>query len=136
MVSAQSQPSFSLLIVEDDNFALDLMARSVSLEFPHCTIYTANNGGYGIELFKQFTPDIVMTDIHMPVLDGIEMIRETRLINDKAKYIVLTAYSDREILQKIGEMVVFTYLMKPLDFRELFAVLEKCSTETNLQREQ
>ncbi|HBG07353.1 MAG: hypothetical protein A2075_15465 [Geobacteraceae bacterium GWC2_58_44] len=134
MAPLQSFPSFSLLIVEDDQAACDILVRMVGLEFPGCTIYTADNGLKGLELFKLHTPDVVITDVNLPVMDGIEMAREIRLINAYATYIVLTAYNEKTIFDKFQQIGVCAYLLKPISFNELFEVIAKCSVESKLQR--
>ena len=134
MTTLQSLASFSLLIVEDDKAARDIIVSMVSLEFPECTIFTANNGIEGIELFKQYTPDIVLTDVNLPVMDGVELAREIRKINGNAICIVLTAYNDETVFEKFKEMGVCAYLLKPVDFTELFAAVERCCVESKLRR--
>ena len=134
MTTPQSLRSFSLLIVEDEKDARDIVANMVSLEFPDCTIFTANNGVEGLELFKQHTPDIVITDVNLPVMDGVELAREIRAINGNATYIVLTAYTDQTVFDKFEDIGVCAYLLKPIDFTELFAAIEKCRFESKLQR--
>lgn len=135
MATLQSRPSFSLLIVEDDKAACDILARMVGMEFPDCAVYTADNGVKGLELFKEHLPDIVITDVNMPVMDGVELANEIRAINANATYIVLTAYSDKVIFEKFKNIGVCAYLLKPINFKELFAAIERCSIESNLQRE-
>lgn len=130
--------SFSLMVVEDDRDARDILVRMVSLRYPHCTIYTADNGKMGLELYREHEPDIVLTDVNMPEMDGIEMAREIRLIKGNATYIVLTAYGDRGFFEKFQEIGYCGYLMKPINFKELFATIEKCRAENNqsdLQRD-
>lgn len=135
MESYQSHPIFSVLIVEDDKAARDIMVRMVDLKFPRCTVYSAENGKRGLELFKAHSPEMVITDINMPVMDGIEMAREIRLIDANAIYIVLTAYGNQSFLDEFNEIGYCAYLMKPIDFKALFAVIEKCSVESKLPRE-
>lgn len=130
MATLQSLQSFSLLIVEDDKAARDIIARMVGLKFPDCTIYTADNGIMGLELFKEHTPDIVLTDVNLPLMDGVELAREIRSINANATYIVLTAYSDNIIFDKFKDKGACAYLRKPIDFKELFAAIGKCSAES------
>ena len=130
MTTPQSLRSFSLLIVEDEKDARDIVANMVGLEFPDCTIFTANNGVEGLELFKQHTPDIVITDVNLPVMDGVELAREIRAINGNATYIVLTAYTDQTVFDKFEDIGVCAYLLKPIDFDELFAAIEKCRVES------
>ena len=130
MATDHSLPSLSLLIVEDDRAASDIIARMVGLRFPEYTIYTAYNGGQGLELFKKHAPDIVITDVNMPVMDGIELALKIRSIDANATYIVLTAYSNAAIFEKFQEIGVCAYLLKPIDFEELFAAIGKCSVES------
>lgn len=127
MELAQSPVSFSLLIVEDDKTTRDVMVRMIALKFPGCTLHAADNGISGMELFKQFLPDIVVTDINMPVMEGFEMIREISSLHPDASFIVLTAYADKVTFERFKDLNVFAYLLKPLDFSELFASIEKCS---------
>ena len=134
MATLQSLPSFSLLIVEDDKVACDIIARMVGLKFPDCTIYTSDNGVKGLELFKEHTPDIVITDVNLPAMDGAELAREIRSINANATYIVLTAYSDTIVFEKFKDIGVCAYLQKPIDFKELFAAIGKCSAENKAQQ--
>jgi YesN/AraC family two-component response regulator len=127
MPTDQPLTTFSLLIVEDDKAACDVIVRMVTLKFPNCTIHRADNGVQGIELFKEHFPDIILTDVNMPVMDGIELLRAIRAIRADASCIVLTAYSDKIIFQKFKDLGVSAYLLKPLDFMELFVALGKCS---------
>jgi YesN/AraC family two-component response regulator len=133
MATLRSLHSFSLLIVEDDKAARDIIANMVGLEFPDYTILTANNGIEGFELFKQYTPDIVITDVNLPLMDGVELARKIRVLNGNATYIVLTAYSDQTIFDKFKDIGVCAYPLKPINFDELFAAIEKCSIESKQQ---
>jgi len=135
MKLTQSPISLSLLLVEDEKTARDLIARMLAMKFPNCTIHTAVNGIVGMEIFKQFTPDIVITDIKMPVMDGVEMIREIKSAYTNITYIVVTAYSDKVNINKFEDLGVCSYLLKPLDFDELFAAIERCSAKITLHAE-
>jgi YesN/AraC family two-component response regulator len=127
MASSPSRVPFSLLIVEDDKTARAITARMVALKFPECTIYSAEDGKRGLQLFKEHAPDIVLTDINMPEMDGIEMARQIRMLSPDATYIVLTAYGDKGFFEQFKEIGFCAYLMKPVDFQELFVTIEKCS---------
>ena len=133
MTPVQPIPSFSLLIVEDDSAACKVIVRMVAMEFPDCTLYTAENGIQGVELFKRFNPDIIITDVNMPVMDGIEMVHKIRSISADATCIMVTAYSDKDILDEFKIIGVCAYLLKPLDFQDLFASIKKCSLEIKQQ---
>ena len=129
MASVQSPSPFTILIVEDDKTARDVIARMVGLKFPECAIYTADNGKIGLELYQEHRPGMVITDINMPEMDGIAMAREIRSMDAYATYIVLTAYSNKGFLEQFKEIGYCAYLMKPVNFQELFAMIEKCSVQ-------
>ena len=133
MESVQSLIAFSLLIVEDDKTAREVIARMIPIKFPNCTIYSADNGIQGLELFKECVPDLVVTDINMPVMEGFEMIRKISSLAAGVSVIVLTAYADKITFDKFKDLDVCTYLLKPLDFDELFSAIERCLDKTEPQ---
>jgi YesN/AraC family two-component response regulator len=116
--------------VEDDDMVNMAICRILARRFPESAIYTAENGLTGLELFKEHSPDIVITDINMPLMDGIEMAYRIRSINSKTKFIVLTGYSDGNYLEKFSEIGFDEYMVKPVDFRKLFTAVEKCRAGT------
>lgn len=126
MITAPSRTAFSLLFVEDDSMVCQSIGRMIARQFPEVTVYTAENGRKGLELFKEHMPEIVVTDINLPVMDGIEMAGEIKSIKRDTKFIVLTGYSDENHTSKFGEIGCEEYMVKPVDFDKLFAAIEKC----------
>jgi two-component system response regulator VanR len=125
----QPKAAISILIVEDDQSALAVIGRMVATIFPDTVIYLAENGVMGEELFKKHTPEIVITDINMPLKDGIEMARGIKSINSDTKFIVLTAYNDKinsALFEKIG---IHNYLFKPIELDKLIIAIKKCIEE-------
>lgn len=119
----------SLLIVEDDRVICEMLATVIQRKFCDATIYRAENGRIGVDLFKEHRPEIVLTDINMPVMDGIEMAAEIKSIKDDARFIVMTAYSDKAYFEKFSEIGFCAYLLKPIMLSTLFAAIEKCFDE-------
>lgn len=128
MATAPSHDSFSLLFVEDDNIVCLSVGRILALQFPEATVYTAENGLIGLDLFKKHTPEIVITDINMPVMDGIELASKIKSIKMDTKFIVITGYSDNNYLEKFREIGFDDYIVKPVDLGKLFAAIERCRT--------
>ena len=126
MSSTHPLPPFSLLLAEDDQAARELIARMASWGFPECTIYTAENGKEGVELFRKHTPDIVVVDIQMPVMDGIEMGREIKAINPEARCIVLSAHGEQHYLDEFKEIGNSIYLVKPVTMETLLGAINHC----------
>ena len=86
-------------------------------------VYVGKNGKEGLELFEKYNPDIVITDIRMPVMDGIEMSKKIKEINPQALIIVITAFSDTDYLQKAIDIGIDAYLTKPIELDKLFIKL-------------
>lgn len=122
--------SFSLLVVEDDLAARNIIVNMIEVRFRGCTVHTADNGKQGLELFQQHNPPMVITDINMPIMDGIEMARAIRALNTDTIFIVLTAYGDQRFHRSFAEVGFCSFLLKPINFPELFASIEKCIPES------
>jgi two-component system response regulator YesN len=119
----------SLLIVEDDRDALKLLSLVVAKKFPSALIRIALDGRAGIERCLEEMPDIVVTDINMAEMDGMQMACEIKALKDNTRFIVLTGYSDREHLDSIRELGASDYIVKPINFKMLFAAIQKCIDE-------
>lgn len=125
--------TLSLLFVEDDKLVRDTMSNMIAMKFPNVTVYKAVNGRIGVETFKEHMPAIVITDINMPDMDGFQMATEIKRIKTDTRFILLTGYSDNKYLDKFREIGISSYLIKPIDLRKLFAMIEKYINEINLQ---
>ena len=98
-------------------------------------LYCAKNGEEGLELYKKNNPDLVITDIRMPVMDGISMSKEIKKINAESKIIVITAFSESEYLYECIKLNISNYLTKPLDLQLLMNDLNKLSKTIQLEKE-
>jgi len=125
MTKAVKRYDLSLLYVEDEpatrKMVTHLMERIVT------TVYVASNGHEGLELFRTHTPDLVLTDIVMPKMDGVEMARKIRQLMPKAQIIVLTSYNEIEYLLECISIGINRYLQKPVDFTKLTQAIEHCN---------
>jgi YesN/AraC family two-component response regulator len=127
-VLPHSQLPLSMLIVEDDTVTIEILAQVIALQFPAAIINVAENGRAGLELFKVHAPDIVVTDINMPEMDGMQMAREIKAINPDTKFIVLTAYSNNSYMTQFSEIGCCAYLLKPIQFEKLCTAIRNCSS--------
>lgn len=118
--------SHTLLFVEDDLAARDLIVEMIKVRFDGYTVYTAENGKVGVEVFRRHNPPLVVTDVNMPVMDGLEMAREIRALNQHTAFLVLTAYGDEPLKTSFAELGYCSFLRKPVDFNELFDAIENC----------
>ena len=121
-----------ILFVEDD----DLMRNTIKnvLEKNARIVLLAANGEEGLELFKQETPDIVITDIMMPVMNGLEMIHQIRRLGSNVKIVVVSAYSEKENFLKAIALGVNNFLIKPISYKNLLNVLEELANVIQLEK--
>ena len=126
---------FTALLVEDDQIAREVLATIIGRKFPGVRLLMAGNGESGLELFREQRPDIVVTDINMPRMDGIRMSGEIRAICPETVIIILTAFNDAHYLLHAIELDINYYLMKPIDNRKLFRALERSIELITLKRD-
>ena len=130
--SATAQPAkgtISLLLAEDDKIVRTLLRAVILKQFPDITVHLAEDGKAGVDLFQQHAPQIVITDVNMPVMDGIQMSRKIRSLRAATKIIVVTAYDNSDCCEKFDEIGVEDFIVKPFTFEKLFAAIEKCLLE-------
>ncbi len=111
---------YKLLIVDDNRMQIKSLLTFVDWDaFDITEIKTATNGKKGVEIFKEFMPDIVITDIVMPVMDGIAMTKEIQKIKEDIRIIYMSCYEDSQYLKSAMDNKVASYILKPLDSERL-----------------
>ncbi|QWV95403.1 EAL domain-containing protein [Geomonas oryzisoli] len=124
----------ALLLVEDEIEAREMLARILTLNYPGIRIYTADDGRAGLELYRQYRPDVVVTDINMPQMNGIAMAREIKEIDPDATIVAVTAHSETTYLMSAIEIGMDHYVLKPVNYPELFRVLDRVGDKLSLRR--
>jgi signal transduction histidine kinase len=125
----------TLLYVEDDSDSRAEFIEIMCIRYPDLQLLVAVNGKEGLTSFKQNHPEIVVTDINMPVMNGIDMSAEIRAINPATEIIVLTAYSDTSYLMQAIEIGISNFIMKPTNVEQLFKVIDKALVRFKSERE-
>lgn len=118
--------SLKVLYVEDEEEVLEQMQFFLKKRVGR--LITAQNGKEGIASFKENFPDMVISDLKMPVMDGISMARELRKVSD-VPIIITTAFSDQDMILKAVDVGIEKYIIKPLDAKELLEVMEKIAVK-------
>ena len=113
----------TLLLVEDEDSIRESMQEVFAGVFQK--VISASNGDEGLKKFKKFSPDIVIADIMMPIMDGLEMSRQIKEFSKNTPVVILSAYSEKEKLLKAIDVGIDKYVIKPIDMDELFALLEQ-----------
>jgi len=125
----------SLLLVEDEEMARTTMVDMISRRYPGLHVTSAENGAAGLSRFQAGNFDIVVTDINMPALNGIEMIREIRSLTPETPVIVLTAVKDTSFVLDAINLGVRNYVLKPIDHQLLFSAIDDCVTRIRQRRQ-
>ncbi len=113
----------TVLYVEDDEDARKELSGLLKIFF--INILVAGNGKEGLELFKNNNIDLVISDINMPVMDGLEMMRQLRLEYKDFKSIFITAHSGKNILLDSISLNIDGYILKPIEQTQLISILSK-----------
>lgn len=115
----------TVLYVEDEAIIRDELIDILKDEVQ--TLHVAKNGEEGLALFQEHQIDIVLTDIRMPVMDGLEMSRAILKIDANTPIIISSAFNDTPYLMESIQLGIHYYLLKPINLSELFTTLEKAS---------
>ena len=102
----------TVLVAEDEKQVLDPMVEYLQLFFEH--VYIARDGLNAYRLYESKKPDIIISDIHMPHMDGLTMIEKIRKKDKQTKIIIITAHSEKEKLMQAIELHLVKYLIKPV----------------------
>lgn len=105
-----------VLVVEDDEIARENAVEYLQDYFEN--IYEAADAMEALKLYEIYKPEIIITDIQMPKLDGLEFIKRVRQKDKKVQVIVLTAFCDKDYLLKAIELQLVKYLIKPINEKE------------------
>lgn len=116
---------FKILLVEDEQNLAKLLKDAIAEHFYSFTI--AANGKEGLEIFERISPDIVITDIMMPDMTGLEMAQILRKKYPNLPIIILSAYSEKEKLLHAIDVGVVKYFIKPFDPDELLEYISSIS---------
>lgn len=114
--------NFKILYIDDEDFIRENAVEYLSF---YCdSVYEAVDGINGLEVYEKYKPDIIITDIKMPKLDGISMVKEIRKKDKKTKIIVATAFLETSYLLDAVELGLVKYLIKPITEDKLLPILK------------
>ena len=118
-----------ILYIEDD--AITRKQLSQFLKQQCKVLYVAVDGQEGFELYQKYDPDIVITDIEMPKLNGLEMAKKIRKKSLSTQIIIITAYKKDEYLLQAVNLQLTQYLLKPLSIEKITGALKLSSNYLN-----
>lgn len=127
---------YTVLLADDEKLILDTLTDSIPwAQFGIDTILTAMDGVQVLELLKDHPVDLLITDIKMPHMDGLELLTHVRKLYPAVRCVLLTAYSEFSYAQRAIKLGVENYLLKPLKTEELEETIEKAVDNIYLRQQ-
>ena len=121
----------NILIIDDDSGCLDSLSSSLQLYSHNCEAHT--NAVKAVEIYRENPSkfDLIITDMKMPVMSGIEVLQKALQIKKEAKVIIITAYGDVETAILAVNNHAYAFFGKPINFQELLETIERIENEKN-----
>ncbi len=115
----------TVLFAEDDIIARTQIAEILSMLVRH--VYVAEDGEEALKMYEEYAPDMLVTDIKMPKRDGISLIRQIRKDDYNIPVILMTSYTEQNLLISAANLSIDGFLVKPIDLKMLTAALGRAS---------
>lgn len=127
---------YTVVIVEDNRATADMLATAIDWNSVNCEVTgVAYNGQRGRMLILQSKPDIIISDIRMPGMDGMTMVETIQAVSPGSKVIYISAYNDFEYVKKALDLRAFDYLLKPFDNDKLLRIVQRIIEEKEQPQE-
>ena len=116
--------NYTLLCAEDNTLSRNMICEYLEDDFKE--IYEASDGEEALKVYEEKKPSIIISDLNMPKMNGLQLIKKIRQTDKETPIIMLTAYTDTEYLLEAIELNLIKYLVKPLNEEKLDEALEIC----------
>lgn len=122
---------YKVMVVDDEIPAREILSYIINWENTDFEIaYNASNGKEALDKYYDINPDLIITDIQMPIMNGLDLIEEVQKINKNQKFLILSCYEDFTYAQRAMKMEVTDYLIKDLiSPNDLYGILSKTKNE-------
>lgn len=122
----------NILVIEDESAIRRVLIKILSEENPSYTVFEAEDGLAGIEMAKNNDFDLVLCDIKMPKMDGIEVLEALKIIKPEVPIVMISGHGDLELAVKTMRMGAFDYLSKPPDLNRLLNIVRNALDKKHL----
>lgn len=124
---------YSVLYVEDERDTRESVSKTLK-RLGFANLYEAQNGLEGLAVFKEKRPEIVISDIQMPAMNGLDMIKEIYRVSPETHVILTTAFSDQDYFMRSIELKVDKYIIKPINMDEFFEAIKEACVQLEQKR--
>ena len=114
-----------ILVVDDEKDVCDFVQNF--FEERGCTVFCALNGFHALEIVDKEKPDLILLDVRMREMDGLETLRKIRKTGKNVKVFMVTAADEQDKIDAARDLGVCKYLTKPLDLADLEKAVQSCS---------
>ena len=133
MINVMIENNLNLLVIDDERVVQDSLVGFLQ-DIGYPVIYAAD-GKEGLEIFKKNNIDIIITDLRMPRLNGLDLLKAAKRLSDSVEVIVMTAYGDMNSAIAAMRAGATDYILKPIKLKEVLASLQRTSRYQSLKRE-
>ncbi len=117
---------FRIVIADDEEIIRNGLKNLIeSYDLNLSVVGTARDGEEALQLIKEYQPEIILMDINMPFMNGLQVIEKTKELDPNSKIIIISGYDQFEYAQKALELGVFSYLLKPIQYRDFKNIIAK-----------
>jgi two-component system response regulator AtoC len=131
-IMAQTEVRPSILVIDDDPSLLESYSVLLEDEFQ---LYTATSGEEGIEILRQEDVNVLLLDIRLPGIDGMEVLRQAKTIDENVDVIMITAVKNVRVAVEAIKLGAYDYLVKPFEIDEVLSLLRRTLERQRLLRE-
>jgi len=122
----------NVLVIDDEPEVTETLRRYLSLENYH--VLTANSGNDGFQKYLDFKPQILITDIKMPVMSGLELLKKIRTVDTEVEIIVVSGHADMDTVIEAMQQQASDYILKPFDLNIILLALERAAARCQLKQ--
>lgn len=112
------------ILIVDDQYGIRILLTEV-LQKEGYTTFQAANGFQAIDITKEQAPDLVLLDMKIPGMDGIEILKRLKQHDETIKVIIMTAYGELDMIQEAKDLGALTHFAKPFDIDEIRKVIRE-----------
>jgi signal transduction histidine kinase len=129
----RNDDTWSILLVDDEEDIRDVL--SLSIADMGYAVHTAENGEQAIEMFRQIDPPMVMTDIKMPGMDGIELLQKIKRENPETEVVMITGHGDMDLAIKSLKFEATDFITKPINVEAMEIALKRVQDKITMKRQ-
>lgn len=112
------------VLIVDDQFGIRILLNEVFQKEGYNT-FQAANGIQALDILKKHSPDLVLLDMKIPGMDGIEILKRMKVIDPDIRVIIMTAYGELDMIQEAKDLGAITHFAKPFDIDDIRAAVRK-----------